>query len=263
MIRVAAHTIHAFGTHTVHVHAGTIAFLSKCVSTESKEVRNVFVTQCGRRATAEQASGIAYCIPPLYNIDGYDKIKSHIQYYQALGIDKTYVYHTNCDTIPLELDNTTNICMPWVSDIKIHQRGQVWQVNDCIQRAALDGFGWTLHVDIDEYLHLPSQTLLSHYTSLHNRSDAISFGSLRKNRITCHRWNSNRTYPNQLCPGANGWRKNLVKTSTVKVAQTHDVQYCYDKTCETSIINAKNAVIHHTRPGGIPGIQFHKSLPKG
>ena len=260
MIRTTTHTIHTFYNHSVHVHLGKIPFVSnQCVTTETTEIKNLFVTTCGKHVLAGQPR-IAYCVPPLYNNAALD-IQSHLDYYRTLGIDGIYLYHTDCNTTLFE--KVTNICMPWIRNIKIHQRGQLWQVNDCNYRAAIDGFSWTLHMDIDERLRLPPNQSLAHYTSLHKKSDAISFGSMRNGKITCFRWKyDDRNHITRLCPEANGWRKYIMKLSTVRVAETHKIATCYDTACKTTVIDTNEAYIEHSRSGTL-GVQFHKTIPRG
>jgi len=76
-----------------------------------------------------------------------------VEYYFWLGVDHAYVY----TMIPLNHlsgsgGGLTVVSMTWASSTSLHQRGQNWQINDCVHRAAADGFDWSLSVDLDEAL---------------------------------------------------------------------------------------------------------------
>ena len=200
----------------------------------------------------------AACIPPIYGsrVQTSD-VAQHRMHHRRLGVSHTYLYVVNMSWTwtAQPLEDVTLLYLPWVSDFVLHSRGQKWQVNDCIHRAAVDGYTWVLSIDLDEFLMLgasyPGEStggsmntnVLAALTARHPTADVLTLGT----RLVADVHTSiNETLPfcqtckpfswankllagvhmvdnapcgagQPLCLGPHGQRKHLVRASSVYV----------------------------------------------
>ena len=100
---------------------------------------------------------VALCIPPVYNNISAARVMMHIDHHMRLGVGHVFLYVAEQGwSLPTEPVYVTQINMVWLHRYPIvTQRGQGWQMNDCIHRAAHRGWEWVLSIDIDEFVFLP------------------------------------------------------------------------------------------------------------
>ena len=219
---------------------------------------------------------IAMCIPPLYGklLSQNANVLDHHAYHSRLGISWLFLYTTaplvGAWMLP---ENSTLLHMPWVNSMKIWQRGQAWQINDCIHRAGTRGFTWTLNIDTDEYLVLGPKfaTLFDivipapKTAPLHRAVDAVDFGmrfadtlnDSASRPIFCrsHSKFMDLDYVSEtphLCVNFWGRRKHLLRTRTVLTAGIHAVQRCGapcapEARCRVHHFDARYSWIAHLR----------------
>lgn len=198
---------------------------------------------------------IALCIPPVYTLQ-FDTVRAHIQHHRQAGVNAGTFLYVAEESIyrSWRFDAALQVQMlflPWLAAFFLHQRGQNWQINDCIHRAASQGIDWTLNIDIDEWLCLG---LFGSLAELIRRvagasTDVLTFGSRASVRfdakmaasepiycLPCKRGVcivDGRVTPRDLCTRHHGRRKHLLRTRSVWVANIHYVDHCkprYDGT---------------------------------
>lgn len=216
------------------------------------------------RASRENAGSVraALCIPAIYGklpVDGGksptpEGILQHHRLNRQLGFAHTYVYVANSSwrLPPPVPPGITLLYTPWVNGMHVATRGQVWQNNDCLHRAAADGFAWALLADADELLSVPVHEVLSAQSEavdivsiglqqVHNRTLAglaaaqpscnsvpLFDGWLRQNKWSIFDWLG---ISENVCLGASGRRKNLVRTRTVWACHIHWCLKCVHGPC--------------------------------
>jgi hypothetical protein len=188
-LNLGMHTWHVVGNRITHIflEGRNTTDLTGCSWTPPGEARNLTATQVVTcNGTSERSSPrgtdfshasdisdrpepIALCVPPLYGAPAVvHTAVRHAAYHQSLGVSWTFLYST-FETHDFA-ENTTLLHVAWVHQVRTHQRGQLFQINDCLHRAASLGFKWTLNLDTDEHVVL----LRQHQHSLH---DLIGVGT--------------------------------------------------------------------------------------
>jgi len=232
------------------------------------------------------------CIPPLYgNFSAVlDQASQHISYHQQLGVDHTFLYAAPADKDAAALDRwrvpkgVTLLQLPWLDAFPVWQRGQNFQINDCVHRAAARGFEWVLSLDIDEWLVLPPRTRSLHeLVRAAGSVDVFSFGSRRAATVqaaadapSCpplalHMEQHNRTLAYMqkmglcngtcadahvhipsftccsmhMCVGALGHRKHLLRAASAFAANIHFVHHCKAGPCRIVDLDAGDTYLAH------------------
>ena len=264
MLAIGTQTTHNFSNHTVSI--STHPLNNGCAFKKSRlEDTRVYVTICPRnvvKVPSQPVNGFAACIPPLYGNISTGEVSSYINYHKSIGIQHFFFYFTNCSqeqNIIFDDFRISTICTPWVNHVrKIHQRGQLFHMNDCIHRAASIGWKWVLLNDLDERLHVP-------FNFFNGRmDDVITFGSLMDNNITCIDPRYQKT-PN-FCLRWGGWRKMVVQAHSIWNIYVHFPDACVEnikeKQCNTTNVDAniyyidhlrKQKQLFHAKYEGIPG----------
>ena len=202
----------------------------------------------------DDESWFAACVPPIYGSIGLSNIVEYIDHHRKIGIRHFFIYFTNCSNyLQYELQsvllntNMSLLCMPWVNYEKnIHQRGQLWHMNDCVHRARSIGWKWVLFNDIDERLHI-SSTFLNKFS----KYDVITFGSKLNNKTTCIDARYKRNI--NMCLRWGGWRKLVVHTMNILNVYVHFEGNCLNHTnyhpisCKVYNVPADEFWISHKR----------------
>ena len=178
------------------------------------------------------------------------KLLNFFAHYRGLelGVLRFFVYA--CDEQSAGLPalagaDTTVVLSPWCMTAPLLARGQNFQLNDCVHRAAAAGIEWVLFCDVDELLVArPGYRLRA---LLANRKfDVYSFGALRvwrwpngsivTYRTDCSRPNS---MPRDLCIAKDGHRKMLVRARRVWAANIHEIPVdgCRDGAAKATCAN--------------------------
>ena len=84
----------------------------------------------------------------------------------------------------------TSLNVTWVelafSTQNLWYNGQIWAINDCMQRAASQGFSWALTVDVDEVLVLARSHSLGEFVANHGAGvDVIYFSAIYRAGRAC------------------------------------------------------------------------------
>ena len=198
----------------------------------------------------KESSGLAACLPPIYGSIGLSNITNFIEDHKKIGVQHFFIYFANCSN-PLQYDlrnfrtETSLLCMPWVYDeVNIHQRGQIWHMNDCVHRAATVGWKWILLNDLDERLQASTDFLDSFA-----KYDVITFGSKVNNKTTCvdSRFKRNT----DMCLRWGGWRKLIVRATNILSVHIHFGVNCLNhtnyspKTCIVCNVPANKFWMNH------------------
>ena len=228
-------------------------------------------------------ASVALCIPPLYGKVSPAVLHAHIAHHKRIGVGHAYFYTTpalHCGS-KLELAEVARNAegavsvfdLPWVDKYKGMQSfhgnsgAQVWALNDCIHRAAADGFEWSLNVDLDEFLFLNGAHDIGGLLQIAQHEldeepwlsfgghrapmEVVTFGSRRArsphilallppaNFSTsagdaflppdCDSRPPPRHIRTDTCPGWHGHRKHLVRTHSVFLAVVHHIHQCWMK----------------------------------
>jgi hypothetical protein len=224
---------------------------------------DVVVGRCGPLSGATRRGSVAYCVPPLYG-EARSVVLQDVRKHQALGVDHTYIYDTECD-VPLNIDPTvtTHLCMPWVHNVRILQRGQQWMNHECLLRAARDGWEWVIAKDVDETImtshlrasfaapeHIPLLRTLARRRDL----DVITFGRMYGQKPQC-------IDNPHMCLKWHGYRKWMARASRVWIARIHFVQTCAPERCRTLDMNSSEIWLNHSMR--TRGKGWYRGMPKG
>lgn len=179
--------------------------------------------------------------------------RRHILYHRKLGVRWVYLY--TAFALPaaltlgqLQLEGVTLLHLPWIERVPhIHSRGQNWQIQDCVHRAASRGYAWALNIDVDEFVILhPQPTLIAFVLARGRWADAFTFGSRNAPTIrqastanvTCM-WRK-AGVSSGLCLGYRGMRKHLSRTHNVWTLRIHNVDRCKSTAgCRATHLDAK------------------------
>ena len=315
---VGPHVVHSVPPHSVHVYVNISGIVlpeaQNCVTRWAGDTfgsLDVGITVCDNPASlvpmAAGMSGIAMCVPPLYGTDlTLESLRHHANHHRRLGVEWTFLYlasrrapHASSNVIQqaarglaMTAPNVTLLRLPWLWEFPLHQRGQTWQINDCIHRAASTHFEWTLNIDVDEFVflyrprvpHLAESALMTipqliEQTSTFKTS-VISLGSrivkefvpngtlgmserahVRGGLIYC--WNARRVYTPWLCSKHWGRRKHLTRTQHVWFAAVHEATHCKSGPCVVSNLDARSYWLLHVRPTGTFNPPTYKHMPTG
>jgi hypothetical protein len=205
---------------------------------------DVFVGICNHTNKSTQ-KGIAYCIPPIYNMD-LGRLSADITYHKNMGIEHAYIYDAECQR-SIHIPESTHLCMNWTRTVRIHQRGQNWHINDCIHRAADDGWEWVLTKDVDEHLTFARPMSINDLVA--TNADVYTFGRVYENGQTActdkrYAGTSDRTH---LCLRWGGYRKYIVRTNAVWYANIHSVDSCISRKCNVKNILSNVIWLNHTK----------------
>ena len=237
------------------------------------------------RPPREQAgpARAAVCVPAIYGklpADGGksptpDDILQHHRRNQNLGFAHTYVYVANSSwrLPPPAPPGLTLLYTPWVDGMRVATRGQVWQNNDCLHRAAADGFDWVLLADADELLSVPVDEVLSAQDEsvdvvsiglqqVHNRTAAgVAAAQPSCNSVPLfdlwlrrHKWGlfDWLGISEQVCLGGNGRRKNLVRTKRAWACHNHWCLKCVRGPCVVNNTRLDDVSLYEHRKEWFP-----------
>ena len=196
------------------------------------------------RAPGNNAS-VAMCISPVYGSLPVWMVSRHLEHHRRLGISWMFLYVDGSssgriwaqDALP-QLRHEPRLCLlqlPWTSEVRTWQRAQVWQINDCLHRAASRSIEWVLSsFDLDEYLRLPP-SVPDLATFLHREGAAVDVIKLRSYPANAtqhfpHNDGIMRLHGIHLGPETPTHRKHLVRAARLWVVHTHVVlnQDCRD-----------------------------------
>lgn len=314
---VGPHVVHSVPPHSVHVYVNISGIVlpeaQNCVTRWAGDTfgsLDVGITVCDNASLVPMAagmSGIAMCVPPLYGTDlTLESLRHHANHHRRLGVEWTFLYlasrrapHASSNVIQqaarglaMTAPNVTLLRLPWLWEFPLHQRGQTWQINDCIHRAASTRFEWTLNIDVDEFVflyrprvpHLAENALMTIPQLIERTStfktSVISLGSrivkefvpngtlgmserahVRGGLIYC--WNARRVYTPWLCSKHWGRRKHLTRTQHVWFAAVHEATHCKAGPCAVSNLDARSYWLLHVRPTGTFNPPTYKDMPTG
>ena len=232
------------------------------------------------------AASVAMCIPGVYgaHITQEDVLRHH-RYHRQLGVSHTFLYVANMSwRLPSSVRHVSVLYTPWVHDHRLHSRGQLWHINDCIHRAGRVGFAWTLNIDLDEWLYLlprgrlhqsaprdpidpPSATLHGFLRRQPASVDVITLGSrtvsnwstatLAGTRPKCTRWSSMLPHTvfggirdalgvsAAVCVGPQGHRKHLTRTNRIWACHVHVCEHCQRGPCVVSNMRNDAQFVYH------------------
>ena len=281
------HTQHAVGRSTVHVLLSTtphteppcLASCERRTIREWADQQDVIVALCDSSGGSEcnptlandrppvDPASVALCFPALYGDMASALVGAgrNIRHHQRLGVSHTFLYADAShlytrgsgqrdtlldDWTPRGLGNVSLFYLPWLSDFRMHSRGQTWQVNDCIHRAAARGFGWTLNIDLDELVVLPDGESLLGLINVRQRDDVdvYIFGSRQACNVSTDA--SGRAVVGSL--GARTSRnKPLVRTGRVWTFGIHGPGQCKAGKCQVKELSMHRHSIAHLGDRGI------------
>ncbi|CAH0380112.1 unnamed protein product [Pelagomonas calceolata] len=239
---------------------------------------DVFVRRCGPPPVTN-ATRVALCVPTLYG--AYLRAPSTmrwaaawLEHYRSLGVAHFFVYAA-APVRGLDAADVTLLDVAWLGGCRAlpkthHARcaytqnrslvywGQNWVLNDCHQRAAAQGFGWALAVDLDEVLELgPNRTLAD---LARDPVDVHTFGSSAERPRPCGAPCAAGAAPPparphclprycgdcERCLGHRGRRKHLSRVARVHGANIHFVspRACAPP-CQVRDHAATNAWLRH------------------
>ena len=163
---------------------------------------DVFVRRCGPPPVTN-ATRVAACVPTLHGTYLRPPATTRwaaawLAHYRSLGVSHFFVYAA-APVRGLDAADVTALDVAWLGGcgaLKTHYArcayaqnrslvywGQNWVLNDCHQRAAAQGFGWALAVDLDEVLELgPNRSLAD---LARDPVDAHTFGSAAERPRPC------------------------------------------------------------------------------
>ena len=312
------HTVHAVTPHSIHVFVNTsdVALPQSCKTRFAGDPQgglDVGVALCGdsdgaasTRAPASTSPSFAMCIPALYgDAASYAAITRHLHHHQRLGVQHSFLYvhakwlaesPASRNGTRLASHNVSLLSLAWLSRFKLHQRGQLFQINDCIHRAASRGLTWTLNIDLDEFAFLyevvnprkPHLTGDAHAIQLgtlveqegsKSNASVLTFGArfvksfvengtlaavtsakshLLGGLIFC--LSSRHVWVAWTCSGYLGRRKHLTHTKRVWLAGIHHVPHCKAGNCSVRHLDARHKWLMHLRGNAS---RVYRGMPAG
>ena len=254
----------------------------------------VAVSLCGsckwpaERAATDQRR-VALCMSnPLFGPSlspaGLRWMGNFLDHYGALGATHGFLYRRARESQQCPALNTS-LNVTWVdlafSTRNLWYNGQIWAINDCVQRAASQGFSWALTVDVDEALVLARGYTLGDFVAKHGgavdvfylsaiyRAEQACLAGARCTRSqmilpprneetdaslrVCLRAipsglpQLNDTTERGKCNGAHGRvLKHLVRLGSAVVAGVHDVSHCFARP-GLSMYAARECRAYHVR----------------
>lgn len=245
--------------------AGCAAFRVGDAHLEIGNTDEVFVEHCGAfpPRPPNGTATVAVCVPVVYGdflntVRGLRWTARFLDHYRALAVSRFVVY-TATDVPGLFLgDDVALVHVAWLaecaapSDRKRHGArcdfaanrsimywGQNFVLNDCLQRAAAEGFDWTLNVDLDELLTFapPVRDVVA-FLEERPSADVVSLGSAVEAPVPCAAQSREAPCVSRppaqptcakcadcaLCLRNHGRRKHLSRTRRVAKANVHFVQ---------------------------------------
>ncbi len=204
-------------------------------------------TTTPHHAPSASSARTAYCVPPLYAVNNHTMLTllDDVAYHEALGVAHTFVYLSDCaDTarsvapyVTHTSSRITWLCLDWLSRYHIWQRGQSWQINECVHRARNMGFDWVMNKDFDErVVAVPSFRL----DTLSDAYDAYDMEVVSS---------SGKPYCDKtMCLTDRGLRKVIVRTAgAVRFVNIHHVPHsgCFGRKCLIKHLSRGKARLRH------------------
>ena len=256
---------------------------------------SVAVSLCGscrapvERATPDQGK-VALCLSnPLFGPSlspaGLRWMGLYLDHYRALGASHAFLYRRAREAQQCPALNTA-LNVTWVelafATRNLWYNGQIWAINDCVQRAASQGFSWALTVDVDEVLVLARSHTLGEFVANHGAGvDVFYFAAIYRAERACLEGarctrsqmilpprnektdaalraclraipsglpQQNDTIRRGMCQGGHGRvLKHLVRLGSAVVAGIHDVPHCFAPRTGLSIYAARECQAFHVR----------------
>lgn len=267
--------------YDAYVSVGSVGLCPERWVGDTHGQADVVVGRCGGPAPKQNAArsgGLAYCVPPLYPPLASQTVLQDVRSQQRLGVRHTYIYDTDCAT-PYNFPHVTHLCMRWAHNVLIPDRGQNWMINECLLRAASDGWEWALMKDVDESIVFRTPPSVSYPLSvLARRSDVdvITFGRMYDGAPQCSSswwgwgawgawiaWLRGKSVQSieddrYMCLGSRGRRKWMSRTTnSVWFGNIHEVRSCV-ATCRIWNLDSREIWLNHSRVKST-----YVSMPRG